>query len=70
MFVSPVGGVPVVEYFTLSPVLNSWDVKVKILDATWHLPNSGKDAENDFNLSHIKNSLFFDIDKNSNKKID
>ena len=33
MFVSPVGGVPVVEYFTLSPVLNSWDVKVKILDA-------------------------------------
>ncbi|MAJ85381.1 MAG: sulfurtransferase [Candidatus Pelagibacter sp.] len=44
--------------------------KVKILDATWHLPNSGKDAENDFNLSHIKNSLFFDIDKNSNQNSD
>ena len=42
--------------------------KVKILDATWCLPNSGRNAEDEFKENHIKNSIFFDIDKNSNKK--
>ena len=39
--------------------------KVKILDATWCLPNSGRNAEDEFKENHIKNSIFFDIDKNS-----
>ncbi len=39
--------------------------KVKILDATWCLPNSGRNAEEEFKVNHIKNSIFFDIDKNS-----
>ena len=38
---------------------------VKILDATWCLPNSNRNAEEEFKLNHIKNSIFFDIDKNS-----
>ena len=37
--------------------------KVKILDATWCLPNSGRNAEDEFKENHIKNSIFFDIDK-------
>ena len=41
--------------------------KVKILDATWCLPNSGRNAEEEFKQNHIKNSIFFDIDKNSKK---
>ena len=41
--------------------------KVKILDASWHLPNSTRSAEEEFKLNHIKNSLFFDIDKYSNQ---
>ena len=41
--------------------------KVKILDATWCLPNSNRNAEEEFKLNHIKNSIFFDIDKNSNQ---
>ena len=41
--------------------------KVKILDATWCLPNSGRNAEEEFKENHIKNSIFFDIDKNSKK---
>tara|TARA_Y100000591_G_scaffold174306_1_gene150564 strand:+ start:328 stop:1143 length:816 start_codon:yes stop_codon:yes gene_type:complete len=40
---------------------------VKILDATWHLPNSGRKAEEEYKLSHIKNSIFFDIDRYSNQ---
>ncbi len=39
--------------------------KVKILDATWCLPNSGRNASQEFQENHIKNSIFFDIDKNS-----
>ena len=39
--------------------------KVKILDATWFLPNSNRNAEEEFKKKHIKNSVFFDIDKNS-----
>jgi len=38
--------------------------KVKILDATWCLPNSGRNAEEEFKKNHIQNSIFFDIDKN------
>ena len=38
---------------------------VKILDATWYLPHLGRDAEKEFKENHIKNSIFFDIDKNS-----
>ena len=41
--------------------------KVKILDATWCLPNSDRNAEEEFKENHIKNSIFFDIDKNSKK---
>ena len=43
--------------------------KVKILDATWHLPNSNRNALKEYQDSHIKNSIFFDLDKNSNQKI-
>ncbi len=41
--------------------------KVKILDGSWHLPNSNRNAEEEFKLKHIKNAIFFDIDKYSNK---
>ena len=37
------------------------------LDATFHLPNSGRSALDEFNKDHIPNSRFFDIDKISNK---
>ena len=41
--------------------------KVKILDASWHLPNSNRKAEEEYKLNHIQNSIFFDIDKYSNQ---
>ena len=41
---------------------------VKILDGSWHLPSTERNALNEFNSGHIKNSIFFDIDKNSNQK--
>jgi thiosulfate/3-mercaptopyruvate sulfurtransferase len=41
--------------------------KVKILDASWHLPNVNRNPLEEYNLNHITNSIFFDIDKNSNQ---
>jgi len=41
--------------------------KVRILDATWHLPNSNRNAKQEFEINHIEKSIFFDIDKFSNK---
>ena len=41
---------------------------VRIFDGSWHLPSSNRSALNEFQSSHIKNSNFFDIDKNSNHK--
>ena len=43
--------------------------KVKILDATWHMPNSNRNAIKEYEQNHIKSSIFFDLDKNSNQKI-
>ena len=41
--------------------------KVKVLDASWHLPNVERNALEEYKLNHITNSIFFDIDKNSNQ---
>jgi len=41
--------------------------RVKILDASWHLPNTNRDALKEYQENHIKNAIFFDLDKNSNQ---
>ena len=40
---------------------------VRILDATWHMPNIKRNAREEFENTHIKNSNFFDLDKTSNQ---
>ena len=42
--------------------------KVKILDASWHLPNANRNSFEEYKAEHITSSIFFDIDKNSNQK--
>jgi len=41
--------------------------KVKIIDASWHLVKN-RNAVEEYNEEHIENAVFFDLDKNSNKK--
>ena len=43
--------------------------KVKILDATWHMPNSNRNAFKEYEQNHIKSSIFFDLDENSKQNI-
>lgn len=38
------------------------DPDLRILDGTWFMPNSGKDAKAAFEKAHIPNARFFDID--------
>ena len=42
--------------------------KVKIFDSSWHMPNTKRNAYEEYKKEHIENALFFDIDKFSNKK--
>ena len=42
--------------------------EVKIIDSSWHMPNTNRNAYEEYKKEHIKNAIFFDIDKFSNKK--
>ena len=41
--------------------------KVKIIDCSWHLPQTSRNGFEEYKKEHIKNSIFFDLDKNSKK---
>ena len=42
---------------------------IKIIDASWYLPNANRNSYREYLKSHIKNAIFFDIDKICNKKL-
>ena len=52
-----------IDFFT-SPT--SWLEKnidnVKIIDCSWHMPQTKRDGFNEYRNQHIKNSIFFDLD--------
>jgi len=50
--------------------LNNNHSEVKIIDASWHMPNTNRNACEEYKKEHIKNAIFFDIDKFSNKKME
>ena len=41
--------------------------KVKIIDCSWHMPQTKRDGFKEFKFQHIQNAVFFDLDKNSKK---
>jgi len=41
--------------------------KVKIIDASWHLAKN-RNAIKEYDKEHVENAIFFDLNKNSNKK--
>tara|TARA_B100000686_G_C16570221_1_gene852520 strand:+ start:106 stop:921 length:816 start_codon:yes stop_codon:yes gene_type:complete len=44
--------------------------KVKILDCSWHMPNTNRDSYKEYAKEHIKNAIFFDLDQNSDQNSD
>ncbi len=41
--------------------------KVKIFDASWHMPSSKRDAKKEYEEKHIKGAMFWDVDEHSDK---
>ncbi len=58
----------------MSLVSSDWLYKnlseVKILDASWHMPNTNRNGFEEYKKQHIENAIFFDLDKNSNQNTD
>ena len=44
--------------------------KVKIIDCSWHMPQTNRNGFEEYKKQHIKNSIFFDLDKNSKQNTD
>ena len=40
---------------------------VKIIDCSWHMPQTKRNGYEEYNKEHITGSIFFDLDKNSKK---
>ena len=38
---------------------------VKIIDCSWHMPQTKRYGIEEYNLEHLPNAVFFDLDKNS-----
>ena len=44
--------------------------KVKIIDCSWHMPQTKRNGFDEYQKEHITNAIFFDLDKNSNQNTD
>ena len=44
--------------------------KVKIIDCSWHMPQTKRNGFNEYRQLHIENAIFFDLDKNSETDTD
>ena len=38
---------------------------VKIIDSSWHMPQTKRNGFEEYKEDHIPNAIFFDLDKNS-----
>ena len=43
---------------------------VKIIDSSWHMPQTKRDGLKEYKDRHIPNAIFFDLDENSKKNIE
>ena len=44
--------------------------KVKIIDCSWHMPQTKRNSFEEYQEQHIENAIFFDLDKNSKTDTD
>ena len=58
----------------MSLVTTDWVLEnlnsLKIIDATWHMPAQKRNSAEEYLNAHIPNSVFFDLDENSEKDTD
>ena len=44
------------------------DPDLRVIDASWHLPDAGRDAKAEYDAGHIPGARFFDIDEISDQR--
>ena len=44
--------------------------KVKIIDCSWHMPQTKRIGFDEYKVKHIESAIFFDLDENSKKNTD
>ena len=44
--------------------------KIKIIDCSWHMPQTNRNGFEEYKKQHIENAIFFDLDKNSKQNTD
>ena len=44
--------------------------KVKIIDCSWHMPQTKRNGFDEYKVKHIESAIFFDLDENSKKNTD
>jgi len=44
--------------------------KIKIIDCSWHMPQTKRNGFEEYQKQHIRNAVFFDLDKNSKTDTD
>jgi thiosulfate/3-mercaptopyruvate sulfurtransferase len=44
------------------------DPDLRVIDASWHLPDAGRDAKAEYDAGHIPGARFFDIDQISDQR--
>jgi thiosulfate/3-mercaptopyruvate sulfurtransferase len=54
---------PLVETDWLEKNLNH----IKVIDCSWHMPQTNRNGFNEYKTKHIPNAIFFDLDFNSKK---
>ena len=59
---------PLVSTEWLAEHLDAPDIR--IADASWYLPQAGRDAKAEYRSAHIPHAVFFDIDDLSDEKSD
>ncbi len=46
------------------------DPDLRVLDASWYLPDAGRDAKGEYDASHIPGARFYDLDAHSDHRSD
>ncbi len=44
------------------------DPDIRVLDASWHMPDTGRDARSEYGRGHVPGARFFDIDEISDRR--
>jgi len=61
---------PLISASQLQEMMKAVDDDIKVVDASWHLPNANRDPYKEHQQNRIPGSVFFDIDAIADDSVD